>query len=117
MQMLAATVGFGDQILAYLNLQDANVVNILRIIGINLVLSGDNAVVIALACRTLPPRQRMLGVILGAGAAVVLRIIFTVMVQQLLDVPWLKLAGGLVLLWIAVVAIMLARSAPAAPAT
>jgi YjbE family integral membrane protein len=75
---------------------------ILRIIGINIVLSGDNAVVIALACRALPPRQRMAGVILGAGAAVVLRIIFTVAIQYLLDVPWLQLIGGVVLFWIAI---------------
>jgi YjbE family integral membrane protein len=78
------------------------IVSILRIIGINIILSGDNAIVIALACRSLPPRQRVIGIILGAGAAVILRIIFTVIVQQLLDVPWLKLVGGLVLLWIAV---------------
>jgi YjbE family integral membrane protein len=75
---------------------------ILRIVGINIVLSGDNAVVIALACRALPRRQRMFGIILGAGAAVVLRIVFTVLVQYLLDVPWLQLAGGLLLFWIAV---------------
>jgi YjbE family integral membrane protein len=75
---------------------------ILRIIGINIVLSGDNAVVIALACRALPKRQRMVGIILGAGAAVLLRIIFTVLVQYLLDVPWLQLAGGLLLFWIAI---------------
>jgi YjbE family integral membrane protein len=76
--------------------------SILRIIGINIILSGDNAIVIALACRSLPPRQRVIGIILGAGAAVVLRILFTIIIQQLLDVPWLKLVGGLVLLWIAV---------------
>ena len=76
--------------------------SILRIIGINIILSGDNAIVIALACRSLPPRQRVIGIILGAGAAVVLRILFTIVVQQLFDVPWLKLVGGLVLLWIAV---------------
>jgi YjbE family integral membrane protein len=75
---------------------------VLRIIGINIVLSGDNAVVIALACRALPKRQRMIGIILGAGAAVLLRIIFTVLVQYLLDVPWLQLAGGLLLFWIAI---------------
>jgi YjbE family integral membrane protein len=78
------------------------VLSILRIIGINIILSGDNAIVIALACRSLPPRQRLIGILLGAGAAVVLRILFTVLVQQLLDLPWLKLVGGLVLLWIAV---------------
>jgi YjbE family integral membrane protein len=75
---------------------------VVKIIGINIILSGDNAVVIALACRNLPPRQRRWGIFLGAGAAVVLRIIFTVLVQFLFNVPWLKLAGGLLLFWIAV---------------
>ncbi|HRD75293.1 MAG TPA: YjbE family putative metal transport protein [Hyphomicrobiaceae bacterium] len=79
---------------------------VLKIIGINIVLSGDNAVVIALACHGLPPRQRRMGVLLGAGAAVVLRIIFTVIIQKLLGVPWLKLIGGLLLLWIAVKLLM-----------
>ena len=77
-------------------------VAILKIIGINIVLSGDNALVIALACRNLPPKQRMLGITLGAGAAIVLRVLFTLVVQQLLDVQFLKFAGGLLLLWIAV---------------
>ena len=77
-------------------------VAVVKIIGINIILSGDNAVVIALACRNLPPRQRRIGIALGAGAAVVLRIIFTVLVQFLLNVPWLKLAGGLLLFWIAI---------------
>ena len=75
---------------------------VLKIIGINIILSGDNAVVIALACRGLPPQQRRVGILLGAGAAVVLRIIFTVIIQYLLGVPWLKVVGGLLLLWIAV---------------
>ena len=76
---------------------------IVKIIGINIVLSGDNAVVIALACRNLPPRQRQIGILLGAGAAVVLRIIFTLMVLFLFSVvPYLKLVGGLLLFWIAV---------------
>src|SRR4026209_2154357 len=79
---------------------------VIKIIGINIILSGDNAVVIALACRNLPPRQRRLGIILGAGAAVVLRTLFTLIVQQLFDLPWLKLVGGLVLLWIAVKLLM-----------
>lgn len=77
-------------------------VQVLKIIGIDIVLAGDNAVVIALACRTLPPRQRMMGILLGAAAAVLLRVLFTLIVQQVLDVPLLKLVGGLVLLWIAV---------------
>lgn len=75
---------------------------VLKIIGINIILSGDNAVVIALACRGLPPDQRRIGILLGAGAAVVLRIIFTILVQYLLGVPWLKLTGGVLLLWIAI---------------
>jgi len=75
---------------------------VLKIIGINIILSGDNAVVIALACRSLPPKQQKWGIIFGAGAAVVLRIIFTIIIQYLLGIPWLKLIGGLLLLWIAV---------------
>src|SRR5262245_6222740 len=73
-----------------------------QIIWINILLSGDNAVVIALACRSLPPRQRFWGILLGAGAAVVLRIIFTVVIAQIMAIAFLKLVGGLLLLWIAV---------------
>jgi YjbE family integral membrane protein len=77
-------------------------VQILKIIWINILLSGDNAVVIALACRGLPRRQRMWGIILGAGAAVVLRIFFTVALQYVLELPWLRLVGGILLLYIAI---------------
>jgi YjbE family integral membrane protein len=73
---------------------------LLKIIGVNIILSGDNAVVIALACRSLPPRQQKLGIIFGAGAAVVLRIIFTIFIVMLLEIPYLKVAGGVLLLWI-----------------
>jgi YjbE family integral membrane protein len=73
-----------------------------QIIWINILLSGDNAVVIALACRSLPDRQRRLGIALGAGAAVVLRIIFSYIVANLLSIPFLKVVGGVLLLWIAV---------------
>jgi YjbE family integral membrane protein len=73
-----------------------------QIIWINILLSGDNAVVIALACRSLPERQRFWGILLGAGAAVVLRIFFTVIIAQIMGVPFLKLVGGLLLLWIAI---------------
>src|SRR5688500_13091838 len=84
------------------NLGDAAFwVALLQIIGINIVLSGDNAVVIALACRSLPPRQQRLGIILGAGAAVVLRMIFTGFVVFLMATPYLKLLGGVLLFWIA----------------
>jgi YjbE family integral membrane protein len=104
--MLVAFAAWSDQLALYLQsvlgLDPDYVLAVLRIIGINIVLSGDNAVVIALACRTLPRGQRFIGIILGAGAAVVLRIIFTVVVQQLFDLPWLKLVGGLILFWIAV---------------
>jgi YjbE family integral membrane protein len=104
--MLVALAAWSDQFAQYLQTMtgvDADyALSILRIIGINIILSGDNAIVIALACRSLPPRQRVIGIILGAGAAVLLRILFTVIVQQLFDVPWLKLVGGLILLWIAV---------------
>ena len=75
---------------------------LLQIIWINILLSGDNAVVIALACRSLPPRERRIGVMLGAGAAVVLRIIFTLMIVWLMEIPYLKLIGGVLLFWIAV---------------
>ena len=74
----------------------------LKIIWINILLSGDNAIVIAMACRALPPRQRFWGIILGAGAAVLLRIFFTVILQYVLELPWLRLVGGLLLLWIAI---------------
>ena len=74
----------------------------LKIIWINILLSGDNAIVIAMACRALPPRQRFWGIILGAGAAVLLRVFFTVILQYVLELPWLKLVGGILLLWIAI---------------
>ena len=73
-----------------------------EIIWINILLSGDNAVVIALACRTLPARQRFWGMVLGAGAAVLLRVCFTAVIAQVMAVAFLKLIGGLLLLWIAV---------------
>ena len=73
-----------------------------QIIWINILLSGDNAVVIALACRTLPSRQRFWGIVLGAGVAVLLRVFFTIVIAQVMAIPFLKLAGGLLLLWIAV---------------
>jgi YjbE family integral membrane protein len=73
---------------------------LMKIIGVNIILSGDNAVVIALACRSLPPRQQKWGIIFGAGAAVLLRVIFTFIVVALMAIPYLKMAGGLLLFWI-----------------
>jgi len=82
-------------------LQPAFWIAVGKIIWINVLLSGDNALVIALACRGLAPRQRLWGMIFGAGAAVVLRIIFTGIVASLMELPYLKLVGGLALLVIA----------------
>ena len=73
-----------------------------QIMLINLILSGDNAVVIALACRSLPPAQRKWGIILGALVAILMRIVFTVGVTSLLSWPWLKVIGSLLLFWIAI---------------
>jgi YjbE family integral membrane protein len=75
---------------------------LLKIIWINILLSGDNAVAIALACRSLPPRQRRWGVMLGSLAAVILRIIFAIFIVYLLEVPYLKIVGSVLLFWIAV---------------
>src|SRR5574341_790087 len=72
------------------------------IIWVNIILSGDNAVVIALAARSLPPKQQKQAIFWGAGAAVVLRIVLTIVAVELLKLPWLKLIGGALLLWIAV---------------
>lgn len=73
-----------------------------QIMLVNLILSGDNAVVIALACRSLPKSQRYWGIVLGALVAVVMRIIFTIGVASLLRTPWLKVVGSLLLFWIAI---------------
>lgn len=106
MTVLAADAGIFNQfalwLSSYFGASSGSVLALLQIIGIDIVLAGDNAVVIALACRSLPPGQRMIGIALGAGVAIVLRIFFTIIIQQLLDVPFLKLIGGLALLWIAI---------------
>jgi len=74
---------------------------LLQIIWIDLLLSGDNAVVIALACRALPPEQRRMGILLGTGVAIVLRIIFALIIAVLLGIPFLKALGGVLLFWVA----------------
>ena len=76
-------------------------VAVVQIIWINILLSGDNAIVIALACRGLPPRQRLWGLFIGAGVASVLLITFTLAVATLITLPFLKFVGGCALLWIA----------------
>jgi YjbE family integral membrane protein len=73
-----------------------------KIIGVNIVLSGDNAVVIALAARSLPARQQRQAIRWGAGAAVMMRIVLTAFAVALLALPWLKLAGAVLLVWIGV---------------
>jgi len=75
---------------------------VLQIIWIDILLSGDNAVVIALACRRLPPEQRIWGIVLGTIAAISLRVVFAGLVTTLMQVPYLKILGGVLLLWIAV---------------
>jgi YjbE family integral membrane protein len=84
----------------------AFLVGLLQIIGIDIVLSGDNALVIALACRSLPPEQRKWGVLMGTGAAIVLRIAFAVTIVYVLEVPFLKFTGALLLVWIAAKLVM-----------
>jgi len=75
---------------------------LLKIIGVNIILSGDNAVVIALAARSLPQKQQKMAVIWGSGAAIVMRILLTLFAVALLALPWLKLVGSALLLWIGV---------------
>lgn len=73
-----------------------------QIVGIDIVLSGDNAVVIALACRNLPAAQRRLGIFWGVAGAVALRVVLTAFAAHLLGFAYLKLIGGVLLLWIGV---------------
>jgi len=75
---------------------------VMSIVLIDLVLAGDNAVVIAMAVKNLPGRQRLWGIALGAGGAVVVRVICTFLVAQLLNMQFIKLVGGAVIIWIAV---------------
>src|ERR1044071_9404661 len=75
---------------------------ILEIIWINIILSGDNAVVIAMACRGLPKDKQRLGMTIGALVAVALRIVFTLLVVTLLSTPFLKVVGACLLIWIAI---------------
>ena len=77
-------------------------VGLWQIVLVNIVLSGDNAVVIALAARSLPAHQQKQAIVWGAGAAVVLRIVLTIIALEMLKLPWLKLVGAALLLWIAV---------------
>jgi YjbE family integral membrane protein len=73
-----------------------------QIILIDILLGGDNAVVIALACRGLPPKQRRMGIIYGTAGAIVLRVVLIAFALALLAVPYLKIVGGILLVWIGV---------------
>ena len=73
-----------------------------KIVWVNILLSGDNAVVIALAARSLPPQQQKQAIMIGSGAAIALRIVLTLVAAQLLLLPYLKLVGALLLLYIGV---------------
>jgi len=75
---------------------------VMQIIAIDVVLSGDNAIVIALACRSLPPALRRRGIFWGVFGAMSLRVVLTLFAAMLMGLPWLKLVGGLLLLWIGV---------------
>ena len=75
-------------------------IGLVKIIWINIILSGDNAVVIALAARSLPPEQQKKAIMFGSGAAVVLRIVLTVVAAKLLELSFLQIVGGCLLLWI-----------------
>jgi YjbE family integral membrane protein len=77
-------------------------VGLAKIIGVNIILSGDNAVVIALAARSLPAKQQKQAILWGSGAAIVMRIVLTIFAVALLTLPWLKLIGAVLLLWIGV---------------
>src|SRR5947209_3459449 len=74
---------------------------VVRIVWMKILLSGANAVVIAMACRSLPPRERLWGMVIGAGVAAVLRSAFTAVAAKLMTLPYLKLVGAVALFWIA----------------
>jgi YjbE family integral membrane protein len=78
------------------------ILKLVEIVWINIILSGDNAVVIAMACHGLPPSKQRAGMVLGALVAIALRIVFTLLVATLLSTPFLKIVGGGLLIWIAI---------------
>ena len=83
-------------------LYNAAFISILQIIAIDIILGGDNAIVIALACKNLPDKQRKLGIFYGAMGAIILRVIMVFFATTLLLISGLKIIGGLLLLWIGV---------------
>ena len=81
---------------------DAWVIAVLQIIAIDIVLGGDNAIIIALACRNLPKHQRLTGILWGTAGAIILRVILVFFATNLMEIPGLRLIGGILLIWIGV---------------
>ena len=81
---------------------DAWVIAVLQIIAIDIVLGGDNAIIIALACRNLPKDQRLAGILWGTAGAIILRVILVFFATSLMEIPGLRLIGGILLIWIGV---------------
>jgi YjbE family integral membrane protein len=81
---------------------DAFFIALIQIIAIDIVLGGDNAIIIALACRNLPPKQKRLGILWGTAGAIILRVILVFFASALMTTPGLRLIGGILLLWIGV---------------
>ena len=81
---------------------DAWVISVLQIIAIDIVLGGDNAIIIALACRNLPKDQRLAGILWGTAGAIILRVILVFFATSLMEIPGLRLIGGILLIWIGV---------------
>src|SRR5690606_33717712 len=83
-------------------LENLSWITVFQIIMVDVLLGGDNAVVIALACRNLPPARRMQGVLWGTGGAIALRVVLIIFALTLLTLPFVKLLGGMLLLWIGI---------------
>ena len=81
---------------------DAWVIAVLQIIAIDIVLGGDNAIIIALACRNLPKHQRLAGILWGTAGAIILRVILVFFATSLMEIPGLRLVGGTLLIWIGI---------------
>ena len=81
---------------------DAWVIAVLQIIAIDIVLGGDNAIIIALACRNLPKHQRRAGILWGTAGAIILRVVLVFFATSLMEIPGLRLIGGILLIWIGV---------------
>ena len=81
---------------------DAWLIAVLQIIAIDIILGGDNAIIIALACRNLPKDQRLAGILWGTAGAIILRVILVFFATSLMEIPGLRLIGGILLIWIGV---------------